>query len=56
VDIADNVIKVSTHPDFPVHASDTIWLRFPIHKIRWMDIETGQMLTPVTESQHIETP
>jgi multiple sugar transport system ATP-binding protein len=51
VAIADNVIKVSTHPDFPVNAGGTIWLRFPAHKIRWMDIETGQILTPAVEEQ-----
>jgi multiple sugar transport system ATP-binding protein len=49
VAIAENVIKVSTHPDFPASADSTIWLRFPRQKMRWMDIDTGQTLAPAPE-------
>ncbi|MBL8116991.1 MAG: ABC transporter ATP-binding protein [Anaerolineae bacterium] len=39
-------IKVSTHPDFPVRAGGSLWLRFPVPKIRWIDYETGKAITP----------
>ncbi|MCB9437351.1 MAG: ABC transporter ATP-binding protein [Anaerolineales bacterium] len=40
----NNVIKVSTHPTFPVVAGKQIWIRFPIDKIRWMNRDSGQAL------------
>jgi multiple sugar transport system ATP-binding protein len=47
--IENNVIKVSTHPDFPVVAGGKIWLRFPQAKIRWIDQDTGRAITPDLE-------
>jgi multiple sugar transport system ATP-binding protein len=43
--IGADVIKVSTHPDFRVAAGDTIWLRFPENKVRFMDADSGRALT-----------
>ncbi len=40
--LGDNVIKISTHPDFKTRVHDQIWLRFPDNKIRWLDSDTGQ--------------
>jgi multiple sugar transport system ATP-binding protein len=48
--IGGDVIKVSTHPDFPVKAGNDLWLRFPIRKIRWIDRDTGQAITPDLET------
>jgi multiple sugar transport system ATP-binding protein len=39
-------LKVSTHPDFAVAPGDPLWLRFPPHKIRWIDRDTQQAITP----------
>ncbi len=47
--IEDNVLKVSTHPDFPVVAGGQVWLLFPEAKIRWMDRDTGRAITPELE-------
>jgi multiple sugar transport system ATP-binding protein len=49
VTIGRDVIKVSTHPDFPVKAEDTVWLRFPAQKIRLIDRDTGQAIAPAPE-------
>ncbi|MDL1902556.1 ABC transporter ATP-binding protein [Anaerolineae bacterium CFX9] len=43
--IGEDTIKVSTHPDFTVAAGDTIWLRFPESKVRYMDVESGRALS-----------
>lgn len=42
--IGEDTVKVSTHPDFQVSAGDTIWLRFPESKVRYMNPETGQVI------------
>ncbi len=47
--IDDHVIKVSTHPDFPVEAGGQLWLRFPVEKIRWIDRDSGRAITPELE-------
>lgn len=39
-------LKVSTHPDFAVAPGDPLWLRFPPHKIRWIDRDTQLAITP----------
>jgi multiple sugar transport system ATP-binding protein len=44
VQIADDLVKVSTHPTFEVEPGMTVWLRFPAQKIRWIDRENGQVL------------
>jgi multiple sugar transport system ATP-binding protein len=44
-----DVLKVSTHPDFPVKAGAQLWLRFPAHKIRLLDPESGQAIAPTPE-------
>lgn len=44
--IGNNVIKVSTHPDFVVSADQEVWIRFPSEKIRWIDRDTGRTLIP----------
>ncbi len=44
--VAGSAIKVSTHPDFPVEAGGQIWLRFPISKIRWIDVDSGRAISP----------
>jgi multiple sugar transport system ATP-binding protein len=44
--IGSDVLKVSTHPDFPATMGGDLWIRFPIQKIRWMDADTGRALTP----------
>jgi multiple sugar transport system ATP-binding protein len=44
--IGDDIIKVSTHPDFPAQAGQSIWLRLPVPKIRWIDRDTGRALVP----------
>ncbi len=46
IHIGADVLKVSTHPDFPVRAGDKVWLRFPVQKIRWIDRDSGKALTP----------
>jgi multiple sugar transport system ATP-binding protein len=42
VQIGDDIVKVSTHPNFPIEPGQDVWLRFPADKIRWMDPETGR--------------
>ncbi|KAB2862579.1 MAG: TOBE domain-containing protein, partial [Anaerolineae bacterium] len=44
--ISEDVLKVSTHPDFKVHAHETVYIRFPPAKIRWMDRDTGRAIAP----------
>ncbi len=44
--IGEDILKVSTHPDFKVHAHETVYIRFPPAKIRWMDRDTGQAIAP----------
>jgi multiple sugar transport system ATP-binding protein len=46
IHIGDDVLKVSTHPDFPARAGEPLWLRFPVQKIRWMDRDTGRAIVP----------
>jgi multiple sugar transport system ATP-binding protein len=46
INLHDDIIKVSTHPDFPAAPGTDIWLRFPADKIRWMDRDTGRALYP----------
>lgn len=46
VNIGDDTVKVSTHPDLKVKAGSDVWLRFPADKIRWFDRENGQGLYP----------
>lgn len=47
--IGSDVLKVSTHPDFPAKMGGDLWIRFPIQKIRWMDADSGKTLTPNLE-------
>jgi multiple sugar transport system ATP-binding protein len=47
--IDGSVIKVSTHPDFPVQMGGQVWLRFPENKIRWIDRDTGRAIAPELE-------
>jgi multiple sugar transport system ATP-binding protein len=42
--IGPTVIKLSTHPDFATAPGQDIWVRFPSHRIRWFNRETGQTL------------
>jgi multiple sugar transport system ATP-binding protein len=49
VHIGQSIIKVSTHPDFKVSMGDKLWLRFPSHKIRWIDDDTEKALNPERE-------
>ncbi|RMF80244.1 MAG: ABC transporter ATP-binding protein [Chloroflexi bacterium] len=44
--IGDDILKVSTHPDFAVKPDSDLWLRFPADKIRWIDRDTGKALYP----------
>ncbi len=37
-------IKVSTHPDMQIRSGQTVWLRFPADKIRWIDRDSGKVL------------
>jgi len=46
VKIGDSMVKVSTHPTFPVSSGSKVWLRFPADKIRWYDRDTEKMLYP----------
>lgn len=46
VHLGSDVLKISTHPDFKVNSGGKIWLRFPAQKIRWIDPESGQTLSP----------
>ncbi len=49
IQIDDDIIKVSTHPDFPAAMNKRIWIRFPGDKIRWIDRDTGRTLIPDLE-------
>jgi multiple sugar transport system ATP-binding protein len=44
--VGNDVLKISTHPDFPARMGDHISLRFPIQKVRYMDVDTGKAITP----------
>jgi multiple sugar transport system ATP-binding protein len=44
--IGDDIIKISTHPDFRSAPDQTIWIRFPSDKIRWIDRDSGRALVP----------
>jgi multiple sugar transport system ATP-binding protein len=44
VQIGDDIVKVSTHPNFEVEPGMEVWLRFPEAKIRWIDRESGLAL------------
>ncbi len=44
--VHDDIIKLSTHPDFPAEPDSDIWVRFPAEKIRWIDRETGRTILP----------
>lgn len=46
VRIGEDLMKVSTHPDFVVSPDEDIWLRFPADKVRWMDVESGYLIDP----------
>lgn len=47
--IEGGMLKISTHPDFPATIGGQIWLRFPIRKIRWVDPESGEAISPDLE-------
>jgi multiple sugar transport system ATP-binding protein len=47
--IGEDIIKVSTHPDFRIAPDQDIWVRFPSDKIRWIDRESGKTLIPDLE-------
>jgi multiple sugar transport system ATP-binding protein len=42
-----DIIKLSTHPDFPAVPDSEIWVRFPADKIRWIDKRTLKGIYPV---------
>jgi multiple sugar transport system ATP-binding protein len=44
--IGANTVKIATHPTFDVVANQTVWLRFPAEKIRWVDPGNGRVLYP----------
>ncbi len=44
--VGSDIVKVSTAPDSPIKMGDQVWLRFPLAKIRWMNVDTGQAITP----------
>jgi multiple sugar transport system ATP-binding protein len=46
VNIGDDIVKVSTHPDFDVKPDEDVWLKFPADKIRWVDNDTKKTLYP----------
>jgi multiple sugar transport system ATP-binding protein len=46
ITIEDAKLKVSTHPNFIVAPGETIWLRFPIDKIRWIDQTSERAILP----------
>lgn len=46
IHVNGDTLKVSTHPDFSVRMGDRIWLRFPLHKIRWIDAQTRRAIAP----------
>jgi multiple sugar transport system ATP-binding protein len=46
IQLGDDILKLSTHPDFPAVPDEDIWLRFPQDKVRWMDYDTNQVILP----------
>jgi multiple sugar transport system ATP-binding protein len=50
VRVGGSVMKVSTRPDLPVKRGDTIWLRFPEAKIRWLDADTGRAISSAEQA------
>jgi len=44
VKFGDDLIKVSTHPDFKVSIDQPIWLRFPADKVRWIDRDSRKII------------
>lgn len=44
VNIGDDIVKVATHPTFPVAPDSDIWLRFPADKIRWIERESQRAM------------
>lgn len=44
--VGSDILKVSTSPDSTIRMGDQVWLRFPLSKIRWMDVETRRAITP----------
>lgn len=46
IPLGNESIKLSTHPDFSAEAGQAIWIRFPSSKIRWIDADTGQAISP----------
>jgi multiple sugar transport system ATP-binding protein len=49
IKIGNDIIKVSTHPDFHAAPDQDIWVRFPSDKIRWIDRDSGKALVPNLE-------
>ncbi|PJF42055.1 MAG: sugar ABC transporter ATP-binding protein [Phototrophicales bacterium] len=46
IEFGEDVLKISTHPDFQTEAGSDLWIRLPIDKIRWMDFNTGRAIVP----------
>jgi multiple sugar transport system ATP-binding protein len=44
VEIGQDTVKVATHPTFQVTPGETVYLRFPADKIRWVDPESERVL------------
>jgi multiple sugar transport system ATP-binding protein len=44
VNIGDDIVKVATHPTFPVTPDSDIWLRFPADKIRWIEPDSQHVM------------
>lgn len=44
VEIGRDTVKVATHPTFAVSPGQTVYLRFPAAKIRWVDPESEKVL------------
>jgi multiple sugar transport system ATP-binding protein len=51
--VGSDVIKLSTHPDFPASMGQDIWIRFPSSKIRWFDRDSHQAITPALEQASV---
>lgn len=49
IHVDGTVLKVSTRPDFETRPGAPLWLRFPAHKIRWMNRDTGKAIAPSLE-------
>jgi multiple sugar transport system ATP-binding protein len=47
--VGRDLIKLSTHPDFPAKMGQEIWIRFPSSKIRWFDPDTRKAIVPDLE-------